>query len=169
MLFGHTEWNEFDSFLSGFLPEKNLRGGGGGDNRPLFSQSKNYCFCCFLYCFFRKFRGCKRLLGRANFVLGGAPSPVAESQLVSIFFGHLKTEISFDTEADSLLLNFFLATHSLQIKHLLGETESNIQFIAFGQGNIRFAQYYFVQAQSTWCWTRSSPLSLLLYRQNRFE
>ena len=100
---------------------------------------------------------------------GGRPPPVAESQLVSIFFGHLKTEIIFDTEADSLLLNFFLATHSLQIKHLLGETESNIQFIAFGQGNIRFAQYYFVQAQSTGCWTRSSPISVLLYRQNRFE
>ena len=68
---------------------------------------------------------------------GGRPLPlVAESQLVSIFFGHLKTEISFDTEADSLLLNFFLATHSLHIKHVLDETESNIQCIASWQGNI---------------------------------
>ena len=29
-------------------------------------------------------------------------------------------------------------------------------------------KYYFVRAKSTGCWTRSSPISVLLYRKNRF-
>ena len=87
-------------------------------------------------------------------LVGRPPPPVAESQLVSIFFGHLKTEISFDTEADSLLLNFFLATHSLHIEHLLDETESNIQFIASGQGNIGRSE--------------AEP-NIILYRRNQLD
>ena len=52
----------------------------------------------------------------------------------------------------------------INIKHLLDETESNIQFIASRQGNIGRSEAepnYFVWAQSTGCWTRSSPISVL--------
>ena len=67
-----------EPFITGFLLEKNLRGGGAKDNRPLFFRTIGCCFYCSFYCF-SKILGGKRLLGGEVVFWGGRP-PVAESQ-----------------------------------------------------------------------------------------
>ena len=63
------------SHLSGFLPEKNLRGGAKEINHCFF-KTLGYCSYCSFYCF-RKFYGGKRLLG-GEVILGAPPAPCSK-------------------------------------------------------------------------------------------
>ena len=71
MLFGHTEWNELDSFFSGFLPEKDF---GGETIDHCFSNKRPLFLLFFVLVFFENLGG-QTPFREGKIGFGGRPLP----------------------------------------------------------------------------------------------